>query len=429
MRSIDEHTARIQEIFAHQGRALTPADFIAAGVNPVFAWLYYKNFMPEAILDHTNFADRILDNWPAGLTPPSPEMILDWVLHPSPANELGATHIGQINFDWKAIRDICYMLKITPDMLMPRNHSVHSNRFNTEPAPSEFVEAGTQMFLEIASVGISRSLLNFHFAECQKADRLGYARIYPGYPTNAEMMARAENAYDTAVEETPEALMTSDGELPASVSPTAIIKEEIYKICREYEEQMGIYAANLAKDIEMLSHGSKHYERIIKACSSAVAPMSEGGAWLHDFNEAKRKKGLEWAIKEVLHDPEAFHPVKQFFSSSTAVLPDGRTVRGRGIINAFCEAYRAFVFCRREEDNPKKITELAMRHDATLSRITDFRTWRTAPQTETYFRALANARHIEYELGGWIPGPKARQTPREGKPVLRLAAPQRPART
>lgn len=435
MRSFEDHAARVRDIFMHKGRSLVPADFIAAGVNPVYAWLYYKNFMPEAVLDHTDFADRILEGWPTGVTPPTPEMLLEWVLHPSPADELGATQVGQISFDWKAIRDICHLLKITPDMLMPRNHSVFSNQFNTTPAPAEIVEAGTQMFLEITGAcGISRSLLGFMIAECQKADKLGYASLYPGYPSHAEMMARADSTYDTEELETPEALMTSDGELPPHVSPTYIIREEIDRICQAYEEQMGIYIRNLAKDMEVLSRGASHYQRILWDCSLAIA-RDDGNKWLAAFNKAKKdnkdKKGggLEWAISEILHDPEAFHPVSQFFGTSSITLSDGRIVRGRGAIKVFCEAYRAFSQCHRDGEDPKKLEALAMRHDEAISRLMDFQTWRRAPQTKIYIRALANSRHIEAELGGWVPGPKARQTPREGKPLLRLPAPRPQANT
>lgn len=427
MRSLEEHAARVRDIFLHQGRTLTPADFIAAGVNPIMAWLYYKNFAPEAVLDHTDFADRMIADWPTGIEPPSPEKLLEWVLNPHPLDKLGATHIGQFSFDWKAIRDICAMLKITPDMLMPANHSVHSDKFDTTPAPSEYVEAGTQMFLEMIGGGINRPLLDFLYAECQKADRLGYASLYPGYPSNAKMMALAEESYDVSPEETPEKHLTTDEELPLYSSATYVIREEIDRICQEYKNQMGVFVRNLAKDIAVLSRGASHYQRILWDCSSAVAPMMEGSKWLVAFNKAKKDKGLEWAIKEVLYDPEAFYPVKQFFDSTTATLSDGRTVRGRGIIKAFCEAYRDFSQCCRDGEDPKKLAALAVKYDDAISRLVDFQTWRHAPQTKVYFKALANARHIEHEMGGWIPGPAARQTPPEGKPILRLPAPQRPA--
>lgn len=422
MRSFEDHAARIKDIFEHQGRSLAAADFIAAGVHPVMAWLYYKNFAPEAVLDHTDFADRVLQGWPKGIEPPSPEQLLDWAFNRHALDEMGATHLGQIGFDWIAIRDICRMLKITPDMLVPPNQSVCSDKFDTTPAPGEYVEAGTHMFLEMTydERKVYQPLLNFLYAECQKADRLGYAHLYPGYPSNAEMLARAEMAYDTAAEEAPDSLKTTAEDMPLAVSDTYIIREELDHICHDYEVQMGIYIRNLAKDIEVISYGKDYYQRLLWDCSLAVA-RDDGNNWLAAFNQAKKDKGLEWAIERVMKNPDEFHDTHMFFWSTPATLSDGRILKGRDIIKAFCEAYRAFSLCHREGEDPKKLEALAMKHDEAVSRLVDFQTWRHAPQTKIYLRAMANARHIEAEMHDWVKGPKERQTPRAGRPILRIA--------
>lgn len=428
MREKDAHAARIAEIFDSQNRTLSASDLIESGVNPLFAWFHVRGINPEILLTKTNFAQRMLSGWPASLPKPDPETLLEWILLPRQADELHATHVGQISMDWKGIYDACVILKITPDKLMPRNYSVYSRKFVTEPAPAEIIEASVHLFEDMGDVGMHRPLLDFLVMECQKADRIGFQKLLPHFKAHEDMMALAESAYDTMAEDTPEALMAADGDKPEKASPIFIIREEIDRICIEYERQMGIFIRNLSKDITVLSAGFEAHGKVISACASAIAPMMKGSDWLTAFNDVKTKEGLEPAIKKLMADPAAFHPVRMFLDGASTILPDGRTVRGHGIVKAFCEAYRAFSKCHRD-GGPKKVAEVEAKRDEAIDKLTDFRTWRTSPQAETYFAALANARYIEQEMGGWVPGPQARQTPREAVPILRLPKPQPPANT
>ncbi len=330
--------------------------------------------------------------------------------------------------DWKGIYDFCLLVGTTPDKLVRRNHSVFSNRFSTEPLPAEIAEASVQMFLDTLSMGVNKPLLNFMIAECHKADRLGYGHLNGFMPTNTQMMETAERAYDAMEDETPEVLMTSDGELPETVSPVAIIVEEIIDICIEYERQMFIYISNLAKDIDDVGTGREHHEKIIQRCASALAPTMKGNDWLQAVNDSINKNGLEPTLKMLLKNPSAYHATRMFLDSATIILPGGKCLKGHDIVKEFCEAYRAFSKCSRTK-TPEKMRALIEKREDALTRLGDFRTWRTAPQTQVYFQALANSRYIEQELSGWVPGPNARQTPRTGYPVLSLPKPEKPAQT
>ncbi|MBU6234975.1 MAG: hypothetical protein KGQ41_03945 [Alphaproteobacteria bacterium] len=426
MKKVSANAKRVAKIFSTQGALLSAEMLIKSGVNPIYAWFHVKGIDPKVMLERTSLYHRLTSGWPTGLAKPTPELLMDWVLMPQSEDDPkqpkikdlpeGPTHIPAVSMDWKGIFDACVILGVTPDKFMPRNSTVYSKKFVTEPAPAEFVEAGIYLYYELQKIGEPRSLLNFLIAECQKADVLGYRRVFPKFLANEEYLSNAESVY-YANHDNVEILK---GDKPPKFSPVHVMREQLDAACIYYERSLHDRVRQLAREIEAMKKGYEHHLSIIRECASAVAPMGQGPAWHRAFNENKEKIGFDEAIDEVLAKPSAFHPVRQFLDSATTVLSDGRTLKGLRIVEAFCQAYRDYLRCVAKA-GPKKVEAKEKDLEEALDRWADFVTWRRAPQVQLYLQAVAASRVIEHEMGAWVPSPSLRQTPRIQAPVLRGA--------
>jgi hypothetical protein len=154
--------------------------------------------------------------------------------------------------------------------------------------------------------------------------------------------------------------------------------------------------------------GADKYEAIIVRCARDIAPTEQGKKWLKAFNDLMDKEGLENTLRIALADPADIHPVHPMWRHTKCLLPDGSIVTGQQILVTFADAYRMFQKVKKLDKRTPYVLEAE--HNQALNELCDFRTWRQAPQTAVFIEAVANRRHIEGELGGWVPSPAKRNS-------------------